>query len=201
MDRINNNEWVLEERVLRYLSKYTIITEELKKAISDSSFFKTYKKGTVLLQEGDYSNECYFVIDGCIRSYFMKDGAELTIDFYTEEQAVTPSSYGKSIPSQYYLECLEDTVVNVGNPKLEKAMYHKYPQLESLARVIGEAMLAQRQDSFTEFKSSTPEERYIHLLKARPDLPQRVSQHQLASYLGVKPESLSRIRKRIATNT
>jgi len=53
-------------------------------------------------------------------------------------------------------------------------------------------------ESFDAFKNSTPKERYLHLLKTRPELIQRVPQHQIASYLGVTPESLSRIRKRIS---
>jgi len=130
----------------------------------------------------------------------LKNGEEKTIEFYTEEQAVTPANYGKSAPSKYYLECIEDTVVNVGNPTLEQEMYQKYPQLESLSRVIGEVILTTQQENFTVFKTSSPEERYINLLKNRPDLLQRVPQHQIASYLGIKAESLSRIRKRIINN-
>lgn len=191
----------MEHRIIKYLSKYTVVTEELEKSIAESTFIVSYKKGTLLLKEGAISNECYFILKGCIRSYFLKDGEEKTIEFYTEEQAVTPSSYGKSIPSKYYLECLEDVVVSIGNPLLEKETFHKYPQLESLSRVIAEVIMAKNQESFAEFKTSNPEERYLNMLKNRPDLIQRVSQHQIASYLGVKPESLSRIRKRIITKS
>ncbi|WP_067149464.1 Crp/Fnr family transcriptional regulator [Pseudotamlana agarivorans] len=187
----------MESKILKYLSKYTSITKELENAVNESAFFKTYKKGTILLKEGSFSNECYFILDGCIRSYFLKDGEEKTIEFYTEEDVVTPANYGKSTPSRYYLECIEDTVVNVGNPTIENEMYQKYPQLESLSRVIAEVILTKQQESFTEFKTSTPEERYLNLLKTKPDLLQRVSQYQIASYLGITPESLSRIRKRI----
>ncbi|MEQ9261751.1 MAG: Crp/Fnr family transcriptional regulator [Owenweeksia sp.] len=187
----------MEDKVLKYLSNYTSTTKELEGAVKESAFFKTYKKGTILLKEGSFSNECYFIVEGCIRSYFFKDGEEKTIEFYTEEDVVTPVNYGKSTPSRYYLECVEDTVVNVGNPTIEKEMYQKYPQLESLSRVIAEVILTKQQETFTEFKTSTPEERYLNLLKTKPGLLQRVSQYQIASYLGVKPESLSRIRKRI----
>ncbi|WP_421754630.1 Crp/Fnr family transcriptional regulator [Croceimicrobium sp.] len=187
----------MENKILKYLSKHTSITRELENAVNESAFFKTYKKGTILLKEGNFSSECYFILDGCIRSYFLKDGEEKTIDFFIEEDVVTPANYGKLTPSQYYLECIEDTVVNVGNPTIEKEMYQKYPQLESLSRVIAEVILTKQQESFTEFKTSTPEERYLNLLKTKPGLLQRVSQYQIASYLGITPESLSRIRKRI----
>ena len=105
--------------------------------------------------------------------------------------------YGDKIPSEYYLECIEDTIVGVGTPELETEMYQKFPQIESLNRALGEAIMAKNQDTFAEFKMASPEERYLALLKNRPDVIQIAPQHQIASYLGMKPESLSRIRKRI----
>ncbi len=108
-----------------------------------------------------------------------------------------PSVYGKKTPSGYYHECLEETIAGVGTPELEMEMYQKFPQIESLNRALGDAIMAKFQDTFAEFKMASPEERYLALLKNRPDLIERVPQHQIASYLGIKPESLSRIRKRI----
>ncbi len=187
----------MENKILKYLSKYTVITKDLEDAISESMFIKSFGKGTILLKEGSTSNECYFILKGCIRSYFLKDGEENTIEIYTEEQSITPSNYGTSQPSECYLECLEETIVSVGNPKLEKETFKKYPQLESLSRIIAESIIVKQQESFTQFKTSTPEERYLNILSTRPDLIQRVPQHQIASYLGIKPESLSRIKKRV----
>ncbi|WP_062052886.1 Crp/Fnr family transcriptional regulator [Aquimarina longa] len=187
----------MNKQIIEYLSKYTVITKELEDIIAESTFFKNYKKGTILLSEGNLSNECFFVLKGCIRSYFFKEGEEKTIEFYTEEQVVTPANYGKSTPSKYYLECIEDTVLNVANPTIENEMFQKYPQLESLSRIIAEEIITKHQTSFTEFKTSNPEERYLHLLKTRPNIIQRAPQYQIASYLGIKPESLSRIKKRL----
>jgi CRP-like cAMP-binding protein len=187
----------MQNDLIRSLSKYTPITEELEKALIESAFIRSFNKGTVLLKEGDISNECYFILKGCIRSYYIIDGEERTTEFYTEEQVVSPSSYGKNIPSEYYLECIEETYASVGSPELETEMYEKYPILESLGRVISDAILTKKQDVFTEFKLASPEERYLNLLKNRPDLLQRAPQRQIANYLGMKPESLSRIRRRL----
>ncbi|MBT7825776.1 MAG: Crp/Fnr family transcriptional regulator [Bacteroidetes bacterium] len=187
----------MENEILKYLSKYIPITNELEEEISRIEFIKCFDNGTVLLEEGKISNECYFIIKGCIRSFYIKDGEEKTTEFYTEEQAVIPSVYGDKIPSEYYLECIEDTIVGVGTPELETEMYQKFPQIESLNRALGEAIMAKNQDTFAEFKMASPEERYLALLKNRPDVIQIAPQHQIASYLGMKPESLSRIRKRI----
>lgn len=187
----------MTSEILKYLSKYTEITVELAQAIEESTFIKSFPKKTILLEEGRVSNECYFILKGCIRSYVLKDGEEKTLELYTEEQSVVPVNYGTLVPSINYLECVENVIVSVGNPTLEKITFEKYPQLASLSRVIAEAALLKQQELFAHFKTSTPEERYVHLIKTRPDLIRRVPQHQLASYLGVQPESLSRIRKRL----
>ncbi len=187
----------MDNEILKYLSKYIPITEELEEEIKKAGFVKCFAKGTVLLEEGSISNECFFIIKGCIRSYYLKDGDEKTTDFFTEEQAVVPSAYGKNEPSKHYLVCIEDTIAGVGTPEIETEMYQKFPQIESLNRALGEVIMAKQQDSFAEFKMASPEERYLALLKNRPDLTQRAPQHQIASYLGIKPESLSRIRKRM----
>jgi len=187
----------MENEIYEYLSKYIPITEELEEELGKIEFIKRFKNGTILLEEGKISNECFFIIKGCIRSYYIKDGEERTTEFYTEEQAVIPSAYGNKIPSEYFLECIEDTIAGVGTPELETEIYQKFPQLESLNRALGEAIMAKTQNTFAEYKMASPEERYLTLLKNRPDLVQRAPQHQIANYLGIKPESLSRIRKRI----
>lgn len=183
--------------ILTYLSKYIPISPELAKAITESSFIQYFKKGTLLLKEGEFSHECYLVIKGCVRTYYIKDGEEKTVDFHTEEQSLTPSVYGKKLRSEYYIQCVEDTLAGVGTPKKEMEFYLNFPELESLVRALGEAVMVKNQDIFAEFKMASPEERYLNLLEKRPDLIQRVPQHQIASYLGMKPESLSRIRRRI----
>lgn len=187
----------MENEIVKYLSKYIPVTKELEEEIGKIEFVKRFTKGTILVEEGKISNECFFIIKGCIRSYYIKDGEEKTTEFYTEEEAVIPSGYGKKTLSEYYIECVEETIAGIGTPELEVEMYQKFPQIESLNRALGEAIMAKQQDKFADFKMSSPEERYLALLKTRPDLVQRVPQHQIASYLGIKPESLSRIRKRM----
>ncbi len=186
----------MENEILKCISKYVPITKDLEKAILESAAIKNFPKGTSLLKEGNLSNECYFILKGCIRVFFIKEGEEKTIEFYTEGQAAIASCYGKKIPSEQYFECMEETVASVGNPELEAEMFQKYPQSESATRVIAEIVMVNLQDKLNEFKISSPEERYLALLKNRPELIQRVPQHQIASYLGITPESLSRIRKR-----
>lgn len=110
----------------------------------------------------------------------------MTSEFYTEGQAASPLSYGKNEPSNINYECIEDTVATVGTPELETRMFEKYPQLESLARVMNEIFMTNYKEAFVEFKHASPEKRYLKLLEQRPDLLQRAPLHQIASYLGMK---------------
>ena len=187
----------MEKSIIEYLSKYAVIDDDLAEALEKAVIVREYAKGTTLLREGEVSFECYFVLKGCIRCYYLKDGNEKTAEFYAEGDVVNPVGYGTGESAPYYLECVEPTVAVIGTPESERAAYAHNPGLETLNRIIAEAMMAKMEKAHHAFKIDTPEERYIHLLKTRPDLPDRVPQYQIASYLGVTPESLSRIRRRI----
>jgi CRP-like cAMP-binding protein len=101
------------------------------------------------------------------------------------------------VPSKFYLSCVEDVIVTIGTPEDEVAFFEKFPRLEPAKNLAIEEELGKTMDQFTSYLLNSPEERYLNLLKTRADLLDRVPQYQLASYLGVTPESLSRIRKRI----
>jgi CRP-like cAMP-binding protein len=187
----------MENKLFEFISKYLALTVEEKQAITDLALFKNFTKGSVLLKEGDFSNESYFVLQGCIRCYYIIDGEEKTTAFYTEMEALTPNCVISKTPSEYYISCIEDTILTVSNSDMEVEINRKFPKFETLCRIFSEELLAKQQIDFDEFKTSSPEQRYLNLLQKRPDLVQRVPQHQLASYLGIKPQSLSRLRARI----
>jgi len=180
-----------------YISKYIHLDENEKKAIASLDIFHTIKKGQLLLKQGELSSQGYFVLKGCIRSYYIIDGEEKTTAFYTEMESLTPTSLINNKPSEYYISCVEDSILLISNPEMETAMFQKFPKFESLCRILSENILTKQQMDFDNFKISSPEKRYLDLLKNRPDLIQRVPQHQLASFLGIKPQSLSRIKARI----
>jgi hypothetical protein len=185
----------MENELFTFFSKYMELSEDEKKAIVDLDIFKDFKKGSVLLKEGDISNDDYFVIKGCLRCYYMVDGEEKTTAFYTEFESLTPSV--NKTPSDQYVVCAEDSLITVTNSNMEKVNFEKFPRFETLCRLRSEELLVKNQSAFDIFRHASPEQRYLNLMETRPDLLQRIPLHQLASYLGMKPESLSRIRKRI----
>lgn len=180
-----------------FISKYITLTEDEKNALLDLDLFHSVKKGTILLSEGQKSKESYFPLKGCIRTYYILDGEEKTTAFYTEMEALTPPCVISKTPSEYYVSCVEDCILLVSNSDMEAEVNRKFPKFDTMCRMLSEELLAKQRIDFDAFKTSSPEQRYLNLLQNRPDLIQRVPQHQLASYLGIKPQSLSRLRARI----
>lgn len=180
-----------------FILKYVSLTAEEKEAILSLDIFRSYNKGTTLLKQGEPSNDGFFVLKGCLRSYYMIDGEEKTTAFYAEMEGITPHSTINKVPSEYYIACVEDSLITVSNPDMEVEIFTKFPKFETLCRILSEELLAKQQIDFDEFKIASPEQRYLNLLQNRPDLIQRVPQYQLASFLGIKPQSLSRLRRRI----
>lgn len=194
----NSKEDFLRKELIAFISKFKILNNDEIEGIADNMVVKFFKKGTILIKEGDICNICYFVLKGCLRQFLIIDGVDKTTEFYTEEQAaVFFTSATNQTKTNHNLTCLEDSILIVGEPGSEENMYLKYPKLEQLTRLMIEQSFGKTQDTLSHFISSSPQERYLNLLKTKPHLLQIAAQHQLASYIGITPESLSRIRKRI----
>lgn len=187
----------MQDILFDFISKYISLTDEEKNAILSVDIFRSVKKGTILLKEGQRSKDSYFVLKGCIRTYYDINEEEKTTAFYTEMEGLTPNCVISKIPSEYYVSCVEDSIITVSNTEMEAEINTKFPKFETMCRMMAEENLAKKQIDFDEFKTSSPEQRYLNLLEKRPDLIQRVPQHQLASFLGIKPQSLSRLRGRL----
>ncbi|MBU2912832.1 MULTISPECIES: Crp/Fnr family transcriptional regulator [Reichenbachiella] len=185
--------------LVELISEMTQLTPDESLAIEESFPIKTYPKGTILLKVGQVAKEAYFVISGCIRNYEILEGEEKTWDFYTDHQsAANFNSLVYGSPSTKNMVCSEETTVAIVNTKKEQELYTKFPRFETFCRTGMEQMFGTQQEEMSKFSILSPEDKYQHVLKKRPGLINRVPQYQLASYLGIKPETLSRIRKRIS---
>lgn len=191
----------MENTLVDMMSSFIDLNNEEKQGIIEAFPVKAFKKETILLKEGQISKDAFVVIKGCIREYYIRNGEEITSAFYTEFQsAVNFDSMANKKPSKYYFSCTEDTTVAIMNSEKETDLYKRFPRFGEVCRVEMEKILGANQEAFSIFKNASPKERYLNILKNRPDLIQRVPQYQLASYIGVKPETLSRIRKKIIIN-
>lgn len=184
--------------VLKAKEYLHVPTQEEAEFISEFTEVKKVEKGTLLLKAGKLATACYHVYKGCIREYCLKDGEEITTGFYTAGDSLSDdaSRWGKS-PSLLNWECVVDSIVSVVPFEVELEMYKRFPRLETLCRIEAEKNLSNFKMAATNYQSSSPIERYDNLLKTRQELFKLVPQYQIASYLGIKPESLSRIRNRI----
>lgn len=187
----------MQNLLFDFISKYVSLTEEEKNLILSLDVFRSVKKGTILLKEGQKSPDEYFILKGCIRKYYIIDGEEKTTAFFTEMEALTPHCAIHNTPSEYYVSCVEDTILTIADKEIGVELFNKIPKFQEMCRIWSEELVAKQQINLDEFKTSSPEQRYLSLLQKRPDLIERVPQHQLASYLGIIPQSLSRLRARI----
>ena len=163
-------------------------------------FFEHKKIGkkTILLHPGEISNEVYYIIKGCVRLFCEKDGAELSTYFFTENMfAGSYDSFIARRPSKVAIETLEECEVLVLTHQSQEKLYNVFPKMNEFIRKSIEARFVLLHDLFISYLLNSPEERYLQLLKERPELLKRIPQHQIASFLGITPVSLSRIRNRI----
>lgn len=183
-----------------YFSQYITLSEEEVQLIQQEDIIREYKKGDILLREGEIAQECFLVLKGCVKRFYLEDGEEKIMEFYTENDPIAPVSYTTKEPSQYFISCVEPSVISTGTEERTQRFLQEFPRFVPIFVKIGDSLSAKKQVSLDEYKNLSPEERYQKLLENRPDLVNRVPQYMIASYLGIQPESLSRIRKRIWSN-
>ena len=185
------------EVIRRYFNQFLPLNDQEWSAFEKCLSKEEIKKKEFLLKEGQIGDFIAFVAEGSLRFYVLREGEEKVIAFFFAGSFVSNyRSFLTNLPSEYYIEVLQDTLIYRIRKGELIGLYDQYPQIERLGRLIAEnlyLMVARRLDSFL-FKS--PKERYEELLAQNSRLPDEVPQYMIASYLGVKPETLSRIRAR-----
>lgn len=187
-------------QIEKFLAGFPEISAKEAKEIAPHIPVGAFAKGEALVKDGEVPKACYFVLKGLVRAYQLIDGMEKTTAFYTERSGVVSSGhYFNQTPQEGYLVCAEDCLLLVGNADLEQLNFAQFPVLKKVVSRMVEEELYATKEHFSQFVLSSPKERYLNLLEREPELIQRIPLHQIASYLGMTPESLSRIRKRLAS--
>ncbi|MCB9074003.1 MAG: Crp/Fnr family transcriptional regulator [Chitinophagales bacterium] len=162
------------------------------------SSFRSIKKGDVFIKAGTVSEELGFIIKGSFRFFYEKEDVEKTAYFVFENQ-IMASFEGilEKAPSKTTIQALEDGEIFVIDYNKMRKMYHTSSKFENIGRLIGEYYILMLHNQLSSFLLDTPEERYLKLVENNADLLNKVPLQYIASYIGVTPVSLSRIRKRI----
>jgi len=160
---------------------------------------ETLPKGGYFLRPGEVSRKIGFVRQGVVHNFQSRDGQELTYYFGREQEFV--GDYASFLPAQpatHGIQALEEThLLTISHANLQR-LYREVREGERFGRLIAEALFVDVLRQLTSFYEETPEQRYARFVRTYPDLQQRLPQYYIASYVGVKPQSLSRIRGRAA---
>ncbi|CAN5385342.1 Crp/Fnr family transcriptional regulator [soil metagenome] len=189
--------------VLRtYLAeKNVFLTEEQFKSWTSLFNPKKVKKHEMLLKEGEVARNTSFTIHGCLRMYTIDNkGKEHIMQFAPENWWLGDiESSSKHIPSVYFIDALEDSDLLIMDVKDWDKSMNEIPPLAVLFQRLMQNRQSATQKRIIFSMSASAEERYLDFMKTYPSLAQRIPQHMIASYLGITPESLSRIRKQVVT--
>lgn len=153
-----------------------------------------------LLFSGDkVFREFWFIKQGLIRSYRIKDGNDFTYSFFLPgDIAVDYESYLKGAESDHFFESLSETVYIRFDKKQVEALFEAHPRIERIARAMAEKAYLRAVERLKEFQSDSLESRYLHLVSQNVELFKTAPLQHIASFLGAKPQSLSRVRAKLA---
>ena len=186
--------------LIDYFENYLLLNEEEKSFVEEVFKERRIKRRQFILQEGDISKHNTFVVEGCFRMYFIDEkGKEHNLQFAVENWWIGDiGSFHSEEPSKLYIEAIENSIILQIKKEDQLKLFVDYPKFNRIFRVFTENALVSTQRRILQTISSTAEERYLDFSKRHPYFFNRISNVQIASFLGVTPEFLSTIRKKIA---
>jgi CRP-like cAMP-binding protein len=175
------------------------LNDDEKYIVEDVFIERRIKRKQLILQEGDICNQNTFVVEGCFRMYLVDDkGKEHNLQFAVENWWIGDiGSFHSEKPSNLYIEAIENSIILQCKKEDQIKLFVKYPKFNQIFRVLAENALVSLQNRILQNMSSTAEERYLDFVERYPNFFNRISNVQIASYLGVTPEFLSAVRKKI----
>ena len=184
----------------QHVQKYTNTSQNDLEILHALLEHKKFAKKTFLLSEGEICRFELFINKGCIRNYYLDDkGEEVTLQFATEGWWVSDiASFNERTHSRMFIETLEDCEVLWLTPDTKEKLLQQAPCFEPMFRILVQRNLARIQERLFRTIATTAAEKYLDFIERYPDIPQRVAQHYIASYLGFSPEFLSKVRTKLS---
>ncbi|MEY5049941.1 MAG: hypothetical protein RLZZ175_3300 [Bacteroidota bacterium] len=190
------------ENVIKYFEKYLPLEDKEKVALKNCITERKIKRKQYILQEGDICKYFSYVVEGCFKTYCVDNfGKEHNLLFTAENDWITDiDSLHKERPSKLFIEAVEPSVILQISKGDLWYLYTNYPKFDRNFRVIIEDKYIELQNRIFQIFSSNANERYESFLENYPNLVNRLPNTQIASFLGITPEFLSKIRKESAIN-
>lgn len=184
-----------ETILLAHFEKYISLSEELRKELLVRVHFKTFKKGELVHDADMICTESYFIQKGLLRTYFLKEGKEVSEYFSEEGEWVnSPRSFMQRKVDIYYIDAIENTEVFSLNVNDLVYLFDNFPEMERYARLSMGTVFGHLMERITSLRFTTAREKYIHFCETYKDIYHRIPLGMVASYLGITQETLSRIR-------
>lgn len=183
-----------------FMEQFTQMDVEAKKFTRSILIIKEYDKKEFVFKSGEVQKNIGYVSQGLLRKYYVDDkGNKITTSFISEKGYSTDyPSFVRQKPTKYHIECLEKSIIiEMSYEKLQEA-YQKHKDSEMYGRLIAEKVLTRETDRIESFLFETAEERYLNFINQNKGIINRISLSHLSSFLGIKRQSLSRIRSKIA---
>jgi CRP-like cAMP-binding protein len=184
-------------QLFSYISKRSNLSKELKDYILATSNLKKLKKGSILINQDQYVDKTFFVVDGCLRSYaFAKDGKEHTLQFALKDNWISDyiAIFNNEKSTQIIEAVSESTIIEISLSSGIEAVFSKFPEIETLHRKNLQRHIVSLQKRILNQLQLSSLERYDLFKKQFPDIEKYALNYHVASYLGITQQSLSRIR-------
>lgn len=184
------------ENVIETISEnYSLLTAECKTDLKNSCKLLCFDKLSLIVKEGEFADKMYFIVNGCLRAFYYKDGKEITDWFAFEGDFVASiNSFYQNISSKHNIELLEQTTFLEISREVIFTLTNKHHCFERLGRIAVTKTMLQLQERIVSIQFETAQQKYESLIIMRPDIVQRVPLTHIASHLGITLETLSRIR-------
>jgi len=191
------NRHIIEktDEIFRHFEKYIKLSDTLKSELAKRILFKTFKKGELVHNADTICTKSYFIQKGLLRTYFIKDGKEISEYFSAEnEWCNSPRSFRTRQKDIYYIDALEDTECFCLHVNDLVYLFDNFPEMERYARLSMGTVFGHLIERITSLRFTTAKEKYDHFLSTYQDIYARVPLGMVATYLGITQETLSRIR-------
>ena len=188
------------ENIIRNITRHIALTDDEEQIFTGLLEEQYVPKKTILLNEGEICRHEGYIQQGCVRIYYLdENGFEVTLSFAVEDWWVSDiASFQDQKPSRLYIETLEDTKLYVLTPRTKEELLQRIPKFERVFRLLVQRNLSSLQNRLINTIAKTATERYLEFIRLYPSVPLRVAQYYIASYLGVSPEFVSVIRRRLS---